>query len=336
MPSAQVAVSVDGVGSTVKDNCTSIMHSRNHHWRKNDWKQNASFHHMDDNYIPSSVTQYSTSFVSLNMVVVDGSTCEENNLKHPGKKSPIPWVPLQVRNGDLFVPKSHYETPTKGLKYSSDECIIKFCLLPRKDAIYSTIFRNDDRLYQNKECNALDDLEQAQQVSFQRGHCRHVFIENNKYYIAGVQPNRASTGVSSQMYHFSKMKTVHQDTIIDYIKKCESLMKKYISHKEVAVLYEARDRLKFKTMFANQYQSSLYSSIASAVNVHLHIHTDLDFCYSLTIVLIQCKKLYKVDGTEISYFNFPILGVAIPLCLMKYLCLMQLSHMQLVQGATSI
>ncbi len=63
------------------------------------------------------------------MVVVDGSTFEENDLKHPEEKLPLPWVLLRVRNGDLFIPKSHYETPTKGLKYSSDECITKFCLL---------------------------------------------------------------------------------------------------------------------------------------------------------------------------------------------------------------
>ncbi len=89
-----------------------------------------------------------------------------------------------------------------------------------------------------------------------------------------MQQNGASTGVSSQMYHFSKMKTVHQDTIIDYLQKCESLMKKYIPHEEVAVLYEARDCVKFKTMFANGYRSSLYGSIASGVNVHLRVHTD--------------------------------------------------------------
>ncbi len=63
-------------------------------------------------------------------------------------------------------------------------------------------------------------------------------------------------------------------------------MKKYIPHKEVAVLYEARDCIKFKTMLANGYQSSLYSSIASGVYVHLRVHTDLDFCFSLITVLI--------------------------------------------------
>ncbi len=183
----------------------------------------------------TSVRWYSTSFMNSNMVVVDWSTCEENNLKHVEEKLFLPWVPLQIRNGHLFIPNSHYETPTKGLKHSSDKCINKFCFLPRKDAIYSTVFRNDDRLYHNKVCDALDDLEQAQRLSFQRGHCWHVFTENNKYCIAGVQPNRASTGVSSQTYHFSKMKTVHQDTIIDYLQKCESLMKKYIPHKKVAV-----------------------------------------------------------------------------------------------------
>mmetsp|Transcript_1127 Transcript_1127/g.2377 ORF Transcript_1127/g.2377 Transcript_1127/m.2377 type:complete len:122 (+) Transcript_1127:367-732(+) len=61
MPSAEVAVSVDGVGSTVKDNCR----------RKKDWKQHASFPHIDDDYIPSSLRRYSTSFISSNMVVVD-------------------------------------------------------------------------------------------------------------------------------------------------------------------------------------------------------------------------------------------------------------------------
>ncbi len=66
-----------------------------------------------------------------------------------------------------------------------------------------------------------------------------------------MQPNRAKTGISSQSHHFSNMSIHHQDTIIDYVQQCEVLMKKIISHEDLAVLYEAWDCLEFKTKFAN-------------------------------------------------------------------------------------
>ncbi len=82
-------------------------------------------------------------------------------------------------------------------------------------------------------------------------------------------------------------------------------MKKVIPHDEVAVLYKTRDRLQFKTMFANGKNSSLYGSIASGINVHLQVHDDLEFCHSITTVLIRTKKTYKYEGKVITYFNFP-------------------------------
>ena len=54
-------------------------------------------------------------------------------------------------------------------------------------------------------------------------------------------------------------------------------MTKVIPHEEVSVLYKARDCLKFKTMFANGKNTSLYGSIATGNYVHLQIHDDLDF-----------------------------------------------------------
>ncbi len=42
---------------------------------------------------------------------------------------------------------------------------------------------------------------------------------------------------------------------------------------------------------------------------------DLDFCYSTTTVLIKTKKAYKDDGKIITYYNFPQLGVSVPLLL---------------------
>ncbi len=71
------------------------------------------------------------------------------------------------------------------------------------------------------------------------------------------------------------------------------------------MLYKARDCLKFKTMFANGKNASLYGSIVSGINVHFRIHDDLGFCYSITTMLIRTKKAYKDDGKVITYFNFP-------------------------------
>ncbi len=72
----------------------------------------------------------------------------------------------------------------------------------------------------------LENLECAQHKSFQRGHSHHVLAENElKYCIAGVQSNRAGTGVLAQTYHFSSMTTDHQETIIDYLQQCENVMK---------------------------------------------------------------------------------------------------------------
>ncbi len=83
----------------------------------------------------------------------------------------------------------------------------------------------------------------------------------------------------AQTYHFSSMTTEHQDTIIDFLQHCENLMKKFIPHEELAVLYEARSCLNFHTIFGNGYRALLYGSIAFRINVHLRIHNDLDFCY---------------------------------------------------------
>ncbi len=78
---------------------------------------------------------------------------------------------------------------------------------------YSTVLKIGDRLYYNKICDALDNLELVQCNSFQRGHSHYVFTENtHKYCIAGVQPNHAKTGISSQTFHFSNKTGISSQT----------------------------------------------------------------------------------------------------------------------------
>ncbi len=82
----------------------------------------------------------------------------------------------------------------------------------------------------------------------------------------------------------------------------------------MAVLYEARNHLNFQTVFVNVYRALLYGSIVSRFNVHLQIHDGIDFVTQLQQYWSK-QKTYKDDGQVILYFNFPILGVTVPLWL---------------------
>ena len=100
------------------------------------------------------------------------------------------------------------------------------------------------------------------------------------------------------------------------------------------VPYKERNRLNFQTMFANGNRGSLYELIASGIIVHLQIHRDIDFCYSITTVLSRTKKAYKDDGEAVLYFNFPKLGIVVPLWQGDLLFLMQPNYMPSVHNAT--
>ncbi len=185
-------MSKDVSGASLKDKCTCIVHSCNQHHHKKDKAIHSYYHHISNTSIPSSVIRYTTDFIKLNIVVVDGATYEQDDVKQPTELLPLPCIALSIRNGHLFVPTIHHGTPSRGLKHCTDDGITKFALLPRKMVINSTVLKSEVRLYHNKICDALDNLEHAQQKSFQRDYSHHVFTEkNHKYCIDGVQPNCA-------------------------------------------------------------------------------------------------------------------------------------------------
>ncbi len=161
MPSSEVAVSQDGYGASLKSNQKCILHLRTSVCKKDQAIHNHS-HHITDTSIPTSFTRYTIDFINSNIIVVDGSTNQEEDLVKPLEKLPLPWIALSVRNGDLFVPTFHNANPSLGLKYYTDDGVTKFAWLPRNKVLHSTDIRNRDRAYQNKVCDALDNLECAQ------------------------------------------------------------------------------------------------------------------------------------------------------------------------------
>ncbi len=203
MPSSEVAVSKDVVTGSLKENCSHNVPSCNHCQCKKDKAIHSYFHHISDTSIPNSFVRYTTDVLKSNIVVFDGSTNDQDNIEQPTVELPFPWISLSIKNQDLFIQTIHNGTQSMGLKYCIDDGITKFALLPRKMVINSTVLKSGDRLYQKKICDALDDLEHAQQKSFQRGNSCYVITENtHKYYIAGVQPICAEIGISLQTYYF--------------------------------------------------------------------------------------------------------------------------------------
>ncbi len=59
---------------------------------------------------------YTTDFIKSSIVVVDGSTNDQDDIKQPKEELPLPWISLSIRNGDLFVPNIHHGTTSMGLK----------------------------------------------------------------------------------------------------------------------------------------------------------------------------------------------------------------------------
>ncbi len=203
IPYSEGAVLKDVVTGSLKEYFTCIVHSCNHRRCKKDKTIHSYFLPISDDSIPNSFVRYTTDSIKSNILIVDGSTNDQDDIKQPTKELSLPWISLSIRNGDLFVPTIHHGTPSMGLKYCTDDGITKFALLPRKMVINSTVLKSGDRLYQKKICDALDDLEHAQQKSFQRGNSCYVITENtHKYYIAGVQPICAEIGISLQTYYF--------------------------------------------------------------------------------------------------------------------------------------
>ncbi len=82
MSSSEVAVSKDVLGSSLKDKRKCIVHSRNQRCCKKDKAIHSYFHHINDTSIPNSVTRYTTDFIKSNVVVVDGSTNEHDDVKN--------------------------------------------------------------------------------------------------------------------------------------------------------------------------------------------------------------------------------------------------------------
>ena len=96
-------------------------------------------------------------------------------------------------------------------------------------------------------------------------------------------------------------------------------------HSVVSHLHHAKQVVPFKRFTPSradcpeQFDANFFGGIAFWTNVFLRYHTDADFTFSIVHVLLKGKSNYLPGDDVVTYFCFPTIGVAVPLCPGDYL-----------------
>jgi hypothetical protein len=249
---------------------------------------------------------YTIPFLKDNVLVFDGgdgpSTAPISNPKVPG------WCCHRIVHGelDVCVPPS----PDKGLMYkvdsSSSPC---FILLPRKDAIS---INADGRAL----CQAMSHVARKKK-NLVRGNSKTVFGEH-KYCCIGSQPRRNAKGVECGQYNLNGVAKEEWDCIVSAVKRSEHAFYSYVGTEAIRHICDANELVPWERLQCSNGNAamspSIYNGIAFGVNVYLRAHVDNDFTYSVIQVHVDGMD-YGLEDEIICYFCFPLLGTAVPLCL---------------------
>ena len=236
------------------------------------------------------------------------STCDQSMDNRKSKKQELPWKCLNISRGELWVADSL--VPQKGITHPG----ALFTRIPRKAALEMTEMTTLEA--SQRFCEALRISSQCQSGTLHRGKGRRIFSDN-KYVCLGVQPNRASHGVSDATYHRDRMPSHAWDCILEMLKKIENALTSFVQTDVIRHLNHAQQLLHFKTMppYYNSgggQSSKIFGGIAFGMNIHLSCHTDQDYTYSIVSVHVGSRQ-YNFDDRIVAYFCFPRLGIAVAL-----------------------
>ena len=229
-----------------------------------------------------------------------------------------PLIILSFPDQDVYVPKHHLMDPTKGLTiFQNNNSTNKpksFVLCPRKFCLDRTAQLNN-LATTTAICNALDELEKATRSTSKRGGERHVMHDRDNKYVGcvGSQVRRAGTGVEPIHYTLRSLKSNDQKVIMSLFRQIEHVFGMFIDTEHIRLIKHAIDLINpctFSTPSCNNH-SDIYAALASVRNGYLVTHTDQDMTYGS--ITIHMRATYQLTDKVVAYFNFPCLGISIPL-----------------------
>lgn len=229
----------------------------------------------------------------------------ENNM------STLELIPITVQHvSTLHVPETG-----KGLRLMNHDKRLVALRVPREDALQWTGLGNTNRgLGQEGSrplLNAFDDSFKANDMKKKRSS-RCAIQCDGRYVCVGSAANRGGKGIVAIHHGVKKMKGKSLDLIHRFIRGVEHLFRMWMPSEAIHQVQEGlnvADVPLFTT--PDGKTSKIYQAFACAKNVYLSAHVDRDFTFSAVTVLKEGK--YGMDDDEVAYFNFPRLGVSIPL-----------------------
>ncbi len=96
-------MSKDLITGSLKKILTCIVHSHNHRQHKKEKNIHSYFHHISNDSIPNSFVRYTVDFIKFKMVVVDGSTNDQDDIKQPIDELSLPLILLSIRNAEIYL-----------------------------------------------------------------------------------------------------------------------------------------------------------------------------------------------------------------------------------------
>ena len=279
--------------------------------------------------LPKSFKRFTQQETRKNDIFVDGGDHSNPRIspKVPkdatsSEKKPVTvklLIVLSTTDNDLYGPEHHFMDPTKGLTVFPNNNPTNqpkpFVLCPRINCLSSTGQLNNLDVT-TALCNALDEIEKAMRCSAKRGSQKHVIHETKNKFIGcvGSQVRRAGTGVEPIHYTLKKVNIVDQKVIMSLFRQIEHLFEMFIDSEQVRQIKHAVDLINpctFTIPGEDQKHSDIYAALASVLNGYLVTHTDDDMTYGA--ITLHKRSAYQLTDKVVAYFNFPCLGISIPL-----------------------
>ena len=215
---------------------------------------------------------------------------------------------LHIKDEDLFVPKSHFGKNDKGLCHREGG-VTSLVLCPRHESLDAAKVCFHHNLAKKLSEGYASCIQKANDIKRGKGICIESSENSFKYGCIGSASIKNGKGWRPLHHVMTKLKEDEQVIILQHVFSVESLFEKYM---ETAVIRNVKEAIKLVNapLLQNAVgeEASFYQSFAVGKNVYLSCHIDKDFTYSAVTIVH-----HEVKDKVVAYFNFPRLGLAIPL-----------------------
>lgn len=245
-------------------------------------------------------------FLKEHYLFVDGGN-HDNPPIAPTSDNKKPVKVLRIADGDLCVPKIHHESGEGLILSMEGEPVFTLCQREESLRVTGMATYSADALIE-----AFDEAICKSNPTKRGSNCLIRSDDSSKYVCIGSATKRGGRGCWTIHHAMRQLEVDVQKKIMHHLKRIEKL---FVMNLPTSVIRQVKgginltDAPLFSTTEGET--SGIYQAFAIGKNVYLCAHEDKDFTYSAVTILT--KGVYNEKDNVVAYFNFPRLGLAIPL-----------------------